>query len=209
MVNPWNAFTNCETNLMLTWSENCFLVAGTVANQAPTFTITDTKLYAPAQDNAKLFEQLKSEHFLLNNSNWTINWNNYQFKITMQAQNRYLDFLTESSFQELNGLFLLSLEDINFWNSYQQYFLPTVEIKDYNVMIHGRTFFWSAGKKWFKNYDKNRKTATGQGDDYTIGYLLDYLFFQKYFKLIAIDLSKQQKLDADPKAIQQIYLLEI
>ena len=76
-------------------------------------------------------------------------------------------------------------------------------------MIHGRTFFWSAGKKWFENYDKNRKTATGQGDDYTIGYLLDYLFFQKYFKLIAIDLSKQQKLDADPKAIQQINLLEI
>ena len=49
-----------------------------------------------------------------------------------------------------------------------------------------------------------RKIATGQGDDYATGCLLDYPYFKKYYKLIAIDLSKQQKLDADPKAIQQI-----
>ena len=46
---------------------------------------------------------------------------------------------------------------------------------------------------------------TGQGDECTTGYLLDYLYFKKYYKLIAIDLSKQQKLDADPKAIKQIH----
>ena len=45
---------------------------------------------------------------------------------------------------------------------------------------------------------------TGQGDECTTGFLLDYLYFKMYYKLIAIDLSKQQKLDADPKAIQQI-----
>ena len=58
-------------------------------------------------------------------------------------------------------------------------------------------------------YDNIRKIAAGQGDDYTIGCLLDYPYFKKYYKLIAIDLSKQQKLDADPKAMQQINFAEI
>ena len=48
------------------------------------------------------------------------------------------------------------------------------------------------------------KIATGQGDDYTTGCLLDYAYFKKYYKMIAIDLSRQQALDADPRAIQQI-----
>ena len=54
-----------------------------------------------------------------------------------------------------------------------------------------------------KKYDNIRKVATGQGDDYTTGHLLDYPCFKNYYKLIAIDLNKQQKLDADPKAIEQ------
>ena len=53
-------------------------------------------------------------------------------------------------------------------------------------------------------YENIRKIAIGQGDDYTIGCLLDYTYFKKYYKMIAIDLSKQQALDADPRAIQQI-----
>ena len=53
-------------------------------------------------------------------------------------------------------------------------------------------------------HDNIRKAVTGQGDDYTVGCLLDYPYFKKYYKLIAIDLGKQQKIDADPKAIQQI-----
>ena len=53
--------------------------------------------------------------------------------------------------------------------------------------------------------DKNiRRIATGQGDDYTTGCLLDYSYFKENYKMIAIDLSKQQALDADPRAIQQI-----
>ena len=54
-----------------------------------------------------------------------------------------------------------------------------------------------------KTYE-NRKITNGQGDDYTTGCLLDYTYFKKYHKMIAIDLSKEQALDADPKAIQQI-----
>ena len=71
-------------------------------------------------------------------------------------------------------------------------------------MINGRDFFDQPIKNDLKAYDNIRKIATGQGDDYTTGCLLDYPYFKRYYKLIAIDLSKQQKLDADPKAIQQI-----
>ena len=53
-------------------------------------------------------------------------------------------------------------------------------------------------------YDNIRKFATGQGDNYTTGCLLDYVYFKKCYKVLAIDLSKQQALDADPKASQQI-----
>ena len=53
-------------------------------------------------------------------------------------------------------------------------------------------------------YENIRKIATGQEDDYTAGCLLDYIYFNCYYKMIAVDLSKQQELDADPKAIQQI-----
>ena len=71
-------------------------------------------------------------------------------------------------------------------------------------MMDGRNFLDEPIKTDLKTYDNIRKIATGQGDDYTTGYLLDYPYFKKYHKLIVIDLSKQQKLDTDLKAIQQI-----
>ena len=71
-------------------------------------------------------------------------------------------------------------------------------------MVDGWNFFDQPVKNDLRTYDNIRKIATGQGDDYIIGCLLDYPYFEKCYKLIAIDLSKQQKLDADPKVIQQI-----
>ena len=71
-------------------------------------------------------------------------------------------------------------------------------------MIDGKNVFDQAINSDVKMYENIRKIATGQGDDYTTGCLLDYTYFKKYYKMIAIDLSKQQVLDADPKAIQQI-----
>ena len=71
-------------------------------------------------------------------------------------------------------------------------------------MINGRNFFDQAVENIWRTYDNIRKTATGQDDDYTTGYLLNYPYFKEFYKLIAISLSKQQKLDADPKATQQI-----
>ena len=71
-------------------------------------------------------------------------------------------------------------------------------------MIGGRNFFDQPIKNDLKTYDNIRKIATGQGDDYTRGCLQDYPYFKKYYKLIAIHWSKDQKIDTDPKAIQQI-----
>ena len=73
-------------------------------------------------------------------------------------------------------------------------------------MIAGKNFFDEPIKNDKITRNNIRKIATGQGDDYTTGCLLDYVYFKKYYKMIAIDLSKQQVLDADPRAIQQINL---
>ena len=71
-------------------------------------------------------------------------------------------------------------------------------------MIDGKNFFDQPINSMTKTYGNIRKIAIGQGDDYTTGCLLDYPYFKDHYKLIAIDLSKQQALDADPRAIQQI-----
>ena len=77
-------------------------------------------------------------------------------------------------------------------------------MKDYNVMIDGRNFFDQPINSMNKTYKSIRRIATGQGDDYTTGCLLDYSYFKENYKLIAIVLSKQHALGADPRAIQQI-----
>ena len=71
-------------------------------------------------------------------------------------------------------------------------------------MIDGKNFFDQPVKNNKVTYKNIRKIATDQGDDYTTGCLLDYIYFKNYDKMIAVDLSKQQALDSDPKAIQQI-----
>ena len=81
-------------------------------------------------------------------------------------------------------------------------------MKDYNIMINGENFFDQPVKNNRVTYENIRKIATDQGDDYTTGCLLDYPYFKDSYKMIAIDLSKQQALDADPRAIQRINFTE-
>ena len=71
-------------------------------------------------------------------------------------------------------------------------------------MIDRKNFFDKPVKNNKVTYENVRKIATGQGDDYTTGYLLDYIYFKNDYKIIAVDLRKQQALDAEPKTIQQI-----
>ena len=194
---------NCDVELILDWSANYVIIYTNVANQVPTFTITETNLYVPVvtlstQDNAKLLPQLKSGF------KRTISWNKYLAKPELLAQNANLNHLIEPSFQGVNRLFVLAFENDDQRISNKRYYIPNVEIKDYNVMIDGKNFFDQPVKNDKVTYENIRKIATGQGDDYTTGCLLDYIYFKNYYKMIAVDLSKQQALDADPKAIQQI-----
>ena len=118
---------NGETNLILTWSANC-IISNANANQATTFAITDTKIYLPivtlsTQDNAKLLQQLKSGF------KRTINSNKYHSKTTTQnAPNPYLDFLIDSSFQGVNGLFVLPFNANNSRIENLRYYRPTAKV---------------------------------------------------------------------------------
>ena len=89
-------------------------------------------------------------------------------------------------------------------NSHRKYFLPRVDITKYNVLIDGRNFYDQPINDHIIKYDKIRKIVTGKGDDYTTGCLLDYQYFKDHYQLIAVDLSIQKELDADPRVIQQI-----
>ena len=98
---------NCEVNLILTWSADCGIIYTDVANQIPTFTVTETNLYVlvvtlSTQDNAKLLPQLKSGF------KRTISWNKYLSKPELLTQNPNLNHLVEPSFQGVNRLFVLA-----------------------------------------------------------------------------------------------------
>ena len=103
-----------------------------------------------------------------------------------------------------NRHFDLSFEDKNVRESHKRYFLPIIEIKDYNVMTDEKNVFNQPVKNDLKTCDNVHKISTGQGDDYANECLLDYPYFKKWYKSIVINWSKQQKLGAFPKAMQQI-----
>ena len=89
-------------------------------------------------------------------------------------------------------------------DSNRKYFLPRANVSNYNVLIDGRNFYNQPINDLMKQYDEIRKTAIGQGDDYTTRFLLDYHYFKDHYRLIVVDLSKQKDLDADSRAFQQI-----
>ena len=127
---------DCEVNLILTWSSTCVI---TNSNGAGAFSITDTKLYVPivtlsTQENTKFLQQLKPGFKRV------INWNKYLSKPKLLAQNPNLNHLIEPSFQGVNRLFVFSFENDNHRTIHDRYYLPNIEIKDYNIMINGENF---------------------------------------------------------------------
>ena len=117
---------NCEINLLLTRSSTCVIANSTSAG---TFTITDAKRYVPvvnlsAHDYVKLLQQLKSRFIR------TINWNEYQPKISMEKQNPHLDYLIDPRFQGVNRLFVLSFENYDDRKAHTGHYLPKIKIKD-------------------------------------------------------------------------------
>ena len=128
---------NCEVSLMLTWSSTCVITNSTGKGKSK---ITDTKLYVPVvtlstQDNAKLLQQLKSGFKRV------VNWNKYLSKPELLAQNPNVNHLVEPSFQKVNRLFVLAFENDDQRTRTNGYYLPNVEIKNYNIMINGENFF--------------------------------------------------------------------
>ena len=191
---------NCEVNLISTWSSTCVI---TNSASVGTFAITDIKLYVPVvtlsrQDNFKLLQQLKSGFKRV------ISCNKYLSKPELLGRNSNLNHLVEPSFQGVNRLFVLAFENDTQRTSHSDYYLPNVELKDYNTMINGENIFDQPTKRNKVTYDNIKKIATGQGDDYTTGCLLDYPYFKDNYKMIAVDLNKQQAVDADPRENQQI-----
>ena len=143
---------NCELE---DWSASCVIIYKIVANQVPTFTITETNLYVPVvtlstNDNSKLLPQLK------NGFKRTITWNKYLVKPELLVQTFNLNHLTDPSFQRISRPFVLAFEDDAQRTSNKKYYIPNVEIKDYNVMKDGKNFFDQPIKKNKVTYENIR-----------------------------------------------------
>ena len=136
-------------------------------------------------------------------------WNNYRSQMIIQSNNNNLNYLIDPTFANVNRLFILSFQRIAGENnttkdhrdSFSDYFVPNVEIKDFNVLIDGKSFFDLPVKNEEEAYEKIMDMSNN--NDYTTGNLLDFAYFKENYKLIAIDLSKQTKLK-DPQQINFI-----
>ena len=176
---------NCEISLTLTWSENCLLTdietqtaaAAQESNPAReridaprnvTFEITDTKLYATVvtlstKNDNNFLEQLKSGF------KRTIKWNKYRSEMTNQTKTNHLNHLIDPTFIKVNRLFVLSFENEEDRTSFSKYYVPKVEIKDFNVLIDGKSFFDVPVKNKEEAYEKIM--SIGKNNDYTTGNL--------------------------------------
>ena len=124
--------------------------------------------------------------------------------MTIQPQNNNLNYLIDPTFTNVNRLFVLSFTRDNAGdkrNSFSDYYVPNVEIKDFNVLIDRKSFFDLPVKNEEEAYEKI--VDMSNNNDYTTGNLIHFAYFKKNYKLTAIDLSKQTKLK-DPQQINFI-----
>ena len=215
--NFWRALNipliSCEVSLELKWNKNCVitslqerliqppLVARDDAPTGATLAISDCKLYVPVvtlskDDEIKLLTNLKSGFTR------EIEWNKYRSQMSTEATNNNLSILIDPTFTNVNRLFVLAYLTANDRQLFSQFYLPKVMAKDFNVIIDKLAFFDLPIKTEEEAYKKIIDIS--RNNEYTTGNLLDYDYFKKYYKLIAIDLSKQQVLQENKDLIQQI-----
>ena len=183
-------------SLELKWNKNCVITSqeigvnldggNTAAPTGATFAINDCKLYVPAvtlskDDEIKLLTNLKSGF------KREIIWNKYRSQMTTEAVNINLNILINPTFTNVNSLFVLAYQTANDRQSYSQFYLPRVMVKDFNVIIDKLAFFDLPEEEAYEKI-----IDISRNNEYTTGNLLDYDYFKIYYKLIAIDLSKQQ-----------------
>ena len=163
-------------------------------------TINDCKLYVPAatlsDDEIKLLTNLKSGF------KREIIWNKYRSQMTTEAVNNNLNILIDPTFTNVNRLFVLAYQNADDSQSFSQFYLPNVMVEGYNVIIDKLAFFDLPIKTEKEAHEKI--IDINRNNEYTTGNLLDYDYFKKYYKLIAIDLSKQKVLQENEDLIQQI-----
>ena len=217
--NFWRALNiplnSCEVSLELKWDKNCVItsveqrdIGGGNRDNAPTgatLSITDCKLYVPAvtlskDDEIKLLTNLKSGF------KREIIWNKYRSQMTTEAINNNLNILIDPTFTNVNRSFVLAYQNADDRQSFSQFYLPRVMVKDFNVIIDKLAFFDLPIKTEEEAYEKIIDVS--RNNDYTTGNLVDYDYFKKYYKLIVIDLSKQQALQENEDLIQQINFIE-
>ena len=196
---------NCKIKLSSRWKKECVLSTG---DGEAVFIIKDTKLYVPVvtlskEDNQDFIEQ-QNKGFQR-----SIYWNEYKTKeINEDADANVFKYINlDPSFQGANRLFVMAYNRANGQptrNGQQKYYLPRIDLEKYNVIIDGRNFYDNPIESDIEKYREFKKVMIGKGEDYTTGSLLDFNYFDKHYKLVAVDLSKQKELDADLRAIQQI-----
>ena len=219
--NFWRALNipliSCEVFLELKWNKNCVITslerrqvdAGppVVRDNAPTgatLSITNCKLYVPVVTLSK-DEEIKLLTNLKSGFKREIIWNKYRSQMTTEEANKNLNILIDPAFTNVNRLFVLAYRTADDRQSFSQFYLPNVIVKDYNVIIDKLAFFDLPIKTEEEAYEKIIDIS--RNNEYTTGNLLDYDYFKKYYKLIAIDLSKQQALQENEYLIQQINII--
>ena len=195
---------NCKIKLNLTWKKECVL---STDDGNAVFIINETKMYIPVvtsskEDNKDFIEQ-QNKGFQR-----SIYWNEYKTKEINENADAVFKYINlDPSFQGVNRLFVMAYNRANGQptrNGQQKYYLPRIDLEKYNVIIDGRNFYGNPIESDIEKYRELKKVMIGKGADYTTGSLLHFNYFDKHYKLVAVDLSKQKELDADPRAIQQI-----
>ena len=142
-------------------------------------------------------------------------WNEYKSKVETKnlGNNNVTRFPIDAFFQGVSKLYVLAYDNTTVdnndgfnrvkRNSQRKYFLPRVDITNYDVLIDSRNFYGQPTNDLIKQYDEIRKSATGKGDGYATGCLLDYQYLKNHYKIIPADLSEEKQVDADPRSIQE------
>ena len=213
--NFWRALNmpliSCEVSLELKWDKNCVITSqqiginldggNTAAPTGATLAINDCKLCILIVTLSKV-DEIKLLNNLKSGFTREIEWNKYRSQVSTEAINNNLNILIDPTFTNVNRLFVLANQTADDRQSFSQFYLTRVMIKDYNVIIDKLAFFDLSIKTEEEAYEK--VIDISRNNEYTIGSLLDYDYVKKYYKLIAIDLSKQQVLQENEDLIQQI-----
>ena len=202
---------SCEVSLELKWNKTCVITSqqigvnldggNTATPTGATLTINDCKLYMPVvtlskDDEIKLLTNLKSGFTR------EIEWNKYRSQMSTEAINNNLNILKDPTSTNVNRLFVLSYQNADDRQSFSQFYLSKVMVKDFNVIIDKLAFFDLPIETEEEAYEKIIDIS--KNNKYTTGNLLDCDYFKIYYKLIPIDLSKQQVLQENEDLIQQI-----